>query len=539
MSSSITSALSPKPAAPDRRSRRKKFLLIGLLLYAVIGFFIVPPIIKWQLHKQLPTYTHRKATVKQVRVNPFALSLTVRGLALTETNGTPFVGFDELYVNFQLSSLFRWAFTFSEIKVTSPTANLVCFADGQFNFSDLLTNSAPSDKPFKLPPALIQRLNITNASLSFVDHTTPRPFRTVYGPTHVELKNLSTRPDEHGPYSIVAKTDEGEAFSWSGTVSLNPPASRGEFKLLNIPPSKYGPYLAHFTTMRAARGRLDISAAYAIRVTGFPPELEVSNAVVHLRNFQLKAPEADETLLSLDNLWVQDASANLTNASVRVPLVKLTGGSAFVRREADGGFEAEKYVQVPTNAFVVIRQLAADLQKAIHVPLRASLDELRVENFSVTAEDHSVPTVAKLGLDNVNVSVKGVSNQTNAPVSVQCDLQWRGGGHVQLMANGTLLPPIAEAKVAVNNLAIAPVQPYVESQANVTVQSGALNVSGAARFDPASTNTPLLEFKGDVSVASFLSSDTIGYQELVSWENLGVRGIQAELEPTRVVIDEV
>ena len=214
MSSSITSALSPKPAAPDRRSRRKKFLLIGLLLYAVIGFFIVPPIIKWQLHKQLPTYTHRKATVKQVRVNPFALSLTVRGLALTETNGTPFVGFDELYVNFQLSSLFRWAFTFSEIKVTSPTANLVCFADGQFNFSDLLTNSAPSDKPFKLPPALIQRLNITNASLSFVDHTTPRPFRTVYGPTHVELKNLSTRPDEHGLAVLATIVTATPGGSW-------------------------------------------------------------------------------------------------------------------------------------------------------------------------------------------------------------------------------------------------------------------------------------------------------------------------------------
>ena len=35
----------------------------------------------------------------------------------------------------------------------------------------------------------------------------------------------------------------------SGTVSLNPPQSRGEVELLNIPPAKYGPYLAHFTTM--------------------------------------------------------------------------------------------------------------------------------------------------------------------------------------------------------------------------------------------------------------------------------------------------
>lgn len=513
--------------------------MLGLLVYIVVGFFLVPPIIKWQLQKQLPAYTHRQATVQQVKVNPFALSLTVRGLALTETNGTPFVGLEELYVNFQLSSLFRWAFTFSEIKVTGPTANVVCFTNGQFNFSDLLTSSTPSTNAFTLPPALIQHLVITNAHLSFTDNTTPRPFHTVYGPTHIELKNFSTRPNEHGPYSIVVQTDEGEAFSWSGTVSLNPPQSRGEFKLLNIPPGKYGPYLAHFTTMRVARGTLDVSAAYAVRLAGFPPELVVTNLDVHLREFQLQAPEAGETLLALDDFRVEGLSADLTNATVRVPLVKLTGGSALARREADGHFEVEDYVQVPTSAFVVIRQLAADLQKAIQAEFHASLDELSVRDFSVTAEDRSLPSVATVGVEHINVLVKGVSNQSNAPVSVRVDADWRAGGHVQLGATGTLLPLAAQASITVSNLALAPLQPYVEAQANLTVQAGAVNVIGKVQFDPVNTNTPLLRFTGDVGVAGFLSSDTIAYQEFVRWEDLGVRGIEFDLEPTRAAIDEV
>lgn len=95
MSSSITSALAPKSSAPRRRSRRLRYVVLAGLLYTVVSFFVVPPIVKWQLREQLPVYTHRQATVQQVRVNPFTLSLTVRGLALTETNGTPFVGCDE------------------------------------------------------------------------------------------------------------------------------------------------------------------------------------------------------------------------------------------------------------------------------------------------------------------------------------------------------------------------------------------------------------------------------------------------------------
>ncbi len=538
MSSTITTTLAP-PAPLRKPTRWKRNLLIGLLVYTVVGFFIVPPIVKWQLQKQLPAYLHRQAVVKQVKVNPFALSLTVRGLSLTETNGAPFVGFDELYVNFQLSSLFRWAWTFSEVELAGPKATVVWFKNGRFNFSDLLTNSASSDKPFTLPPALVQHLSITNALLTVTDENPPTPFHTEYGPTHVEIRNLSTRPNETGPYSIEVKSDAGESFSWSGTVSLNPPGSRGAFELRNIPPAKYSPYAAYFTTLRVARGTLEVSANYDVALAGFPPQVEVSNLVVRLRDFEVKSPQADKTLLAVDEFSVEGGSASLTNATVRVPLVIQKGGSAFVLREPSGHLEVEKYVQVPTNAFVVIRQYAFRLQQALRVPLRAYLDELRVENFKVEAEDRSLPTPARLGLEQINVSVKGVSNQTNAPIAVTWDARWRDGGQIQVKSTGTLLPPASQADIVVSNLSLAPLQPYAEPRVNLALQSGALNVHGAARFDPVNTNTPLLTFQGDVSLTNFRSSDTITGQEFLDWENLGVRGIDFTLAPTQLGIDEV
>ena len=53
-----------------RLSRRQRRLLIGVALYTVIGFLILPAIIKWQLIKQLPKFTQRQAAVESVRVNP-------------------------------------------------------------------------------------------------------------------------------------------------------------------------------------------------------------------------------------------------------------------------------------------------------------------------------------------------------------------------------------------------------------------------------------------------------------------------------------
>jgi hypothetical protein len=71
--------------AKSRRARRISWALAGLLVaFAAIGFFAVPPILKSKLEEALSQLLHRKVTVEAVLVNPFAPSVTVRGLAVRE-----------------------------------------------------------------------------------------------------------------------------------------------------------------------------------------------------------------------------------------------------------------------------------------------------------------------------------------------------------------------------------------------------------------------------------------------------------------------
>jgi hypothetical protein len=103
------------------------------------GFLLVPCVLKSQLEKSAARggLTQRNATVRQVKFNPWALSLTIRGLELTEPDGRRFAGLEEFYVNFQLSSLFRWAWTFREIRLQEPFGEVVLDRDGRFNFANL------------------------------------------------------------------------------------------------------------------------------------------------------------------------------------------------------------------------------------------------------------------------------------------------------------------------------------------------------------------------------------------------------------------
>jgi len=59
--------------------------LAGLILfYAVLGFLVVPAVLKARLPATLSRLLGREVTVRQVRLNPFTLAATVEGFAVKE-----------------------------------------------------------------------------------------------------------------------------------------------------------------------------------------------------------------------------------------------------------------------------------------------------------------------------------------------------------------------------------------------------------------------------------------------------------------------
>src|ERR1700722_2692971 len=86
---SIEMGTETKPA-PGNKPKRFKWtirLAVVLAVYTVVGFFVVPAIIKSQMLKRLPALSKRQVAVEQVQCNPYALSLTIHGFSLKETNG--------------------------------------------------------------------------------------------------------------------------------------------------------------------------------------------------------------------------------------------------------------------------------------------------------------------------------------------------------------------------------------------------------------------------------------------------------------------
>ncbi|MCP5006322.1 MAG: DUF748 domain-containing protein [Planctomycetes bacterium] len=99
--------------------------------------------------------------------------------------------FDELYVNFQLFSVFRSTYTFAQIRLLAPDGQVQILPDGRFNFSDIIllpgTSDSSNEQKSTLPPVHISRLQIEKGSLEFSDLSHPTPFEATLSPIKLSI----------------------------------------------------------------------------------------------------------------------------------------------------------------------------------------------------------------------------------------------------------------------------------------------------------------------------------------------------------------
>src|SRR5277367_3927202 len=97
----------PSGSSWPRRVRNAAIaLLILVVLVAIVGFLIVPPLAKSKLESYLSTATARKATLGKVAFNPFTLHASLTDFTLAEgASERALLHFDTLDLELSLATL--------------------------------------------------------------------------------------------------------------------------------------------------------------------------------------------------------------------------------------------------------------------------------------------------------------------------------------------------------------------------------------------------------------------------------------------------
>src|SRR6185503_18819270 len=125
-----------------RHPRTRKIAIWLVAIFVAVGVLLglaAPPLIRGKVASALSEKLHRPVTIEQIRINPYTMTVAIRGFLMKERQGaTPALSFDELFVNLELQSLIRLAPVIKELRLVKPYISVVRNNDLKYNFQDLI-----------------------------------------------------------------------------------------------------------------------------------------------------------------------------------------------------------------------------------------------------------------------------------------------------------------------------------------------------------------------------------------------------------------
>ncbi len=537
------------------RQRKITAWVLGLFLfYTIAGFLILPPIVRSVAVKQLSTQLGREVSIQSLNINPFTLSTSIRGLLIKDKDGEPFVSWDEVYVNFELVSLFTHSLTFSKISTTKPFVRAVMNKDGTFNFTDLITkfstNSAPAESKKVSPPLVLRigRLHIVGATAAVADFTPREPFKRMIGPLDITLDDFRTDPDNKNPYAFTGTTDAGETISWRGHFYLSPLRSEGELKLFNFTLNKYAPLYQDLVKFEIRDGAVALDVKYKLELSATNRVAAVWDSAFGLRDFRLGAPGQSNDIVALSLLAATGASMDLQSRVATVDSIMADGANIFLNRNKDAAInvvELSKPAATAANAPGGILLLLRSVTNAVTMLLNstnqwsATLHTVSVTNCAAHVEDHVNSRPATLDLTDISLVAKNISNLPGTNLTADLSLRWNTNGSIKVATTAAFYPPAADVQLDLDRLNLGTLDPYLEPKLDLYILGSEIGLHGAVHLRTAKDQLPEVTFHGDARLDNFHTVDGRFGEDLLKWDTLQFNGIDANLNPQSVAIKEI
>jgi uncharacterized protein involved in outer membrane biogenesis len=518
----------------SRRVRRWLIVITVLIgLFAIVGFFVLPPIVRAQAEKQLSAKLGREVHVGKVRLNPFALSVTIEDLdvALKEGHGS-FVGWKRLYVDFDALSSVMGSWVLGAVELEGFHGQVVLYRDGTFNFADLLakfpaTSPATPAKPSR--PLRVVRLLVKDAQVSFRDQSRRQEYNTSIGPLTFNLKEFRTAGATGAPYRFEAVSEAGEKFAWSGTLSMDPIGSKGRFEVGNLSLKKHTPYFEERISADVTGGTVSVAGKYELQLSGAAPQLRIADTEVHVRDLRVVERAGAKPALELPSLDVDGIQADATTLKVSVAHFAAAGGHVSVRRNENGTINLLTMLQPDSPATAVAHTANPSAKPAFQPDV--SVGEIAVKDFSVDVLDRTLAQPAALSLAGIQFLMKDFSLAGAAAMPLDLSFRWNPQGEVRAAGTVKLNPELsANLTTEVSKFGILPLSPYLEQFVNARITQGSFSSRNEVHFSMVA-GVPSVDFSGEIEIDRFGLVDSAHDQDLAGFASVGVSGIKASTAP--------
>ena len=544
-------------------------------LWLLFAWLALPHLLQSQATSFIAEKTGHRLRLDTPEFNPFELRLRIHNLALEEPDGAPLLAFSALDVDLSSASIASRAWVFDTIRVEGLSAVMVARAGNTLNWSAFLDAlKSKDDKPDSALPRLdVRSFALVAGRVEVADQRQKGGFSRRIEPIDLELKDVSTLPNDPGSIRLAARTAVGERLQWEGRVVLNPLALTGSISIADVELSRLAPLLGNELPIAPPRGKAQLAADYRVTQTGDGIDLTLDrvNASItglHLRNDEggdsavtvetieardghfglaqssatlgslafgnigLEFGDNDAKSVQLGNLVLRDFRLDMGGRKATLALATLSDGRILATRDAVGRINVVDGLKQFLQWRALTATTAATGGKGDSPAWRYRIEKAEVAGFMANFRDETLTPAAEVALEDVSLAIEGISEDLKTPRPLAASFRMRDGGRFE--ATGTLAPVpfVADIQAKISDLALKQAQPYLAAATTLVVHGGTLFTEGRASYGQ---DGPA--YRGNFSLRDLRITEGDSDRLFLAWKTLRTKDLQAT--PTRLDIGEL
>ncbi|MGJ8641594.1 MAG: DUF748 domain-containing protein [Opitutaceae bacterium] len=516
--------------------------IILLGLYTLIGFLVVPVLIRHFGEAALKEKINESSKIEKVRFNPFALKLQVEGFATSDPEGAWAVAWDSVEVNLSGLTAVKWFPVFQRIAVDGVEIDVTQLA-GVEKAPDVVESDAAEGGDWRdaieglnlmeLPKLRIDLLEVSDGRANIVDETRAERYEQTIKPINFSLSNLTTVSEDSTTMHLAAETELGTRLSWEGGLTSQPLGSAGTFSLAGVRIDHLSPYYAEFIEFDVEHAVFGLEFDYVVNGSDVENLLVVDNGRIVLSDLVCEPRDEGAQILSIDELSVEGIQFGFPQMELSVERVGISDGNTLVRRNAEGAI----------NLLSLLAEREAGDEPAVDdsqvVPTESSLpplsyqvDLVELTNYTIQWEEDLSKDMASLAVVVPSFTLEGISSDLENPFTIQAESLIANQGKLSL--GGTIVPATGALDLQLNldDLDLGAVTQYSQEFGGLQLDSGVLSGAGRLTNDADSG----IRFVGDIGLIDFSAKQaTSSY----AWKELAVDQLALTPSPFALSIDSV
>jgi uncharacterized protein involved in outer membrane biogenesis len=520
-----------------------------LLVYAVVGFIVLPYILKPKLTEIVSQETNARVEIGSIYINPFLFKVEFSDVVLRNLDDEELLRFKEFFADVELYSLARKAIHLKEITLLEPKVSLTYNADKTFNILNILKEkekaSEDTNSSFVLPRVILDSVSIKGGELDYKDFTLKTPFHFSFTTIGFYLKDVDTDESKSSNASLRFYTtlgDGGFLDFKSNMESLSPLKANGT---LDFEASKLyteWKYVQDILNLEVADGKISFQTKYIFDSDDINAT-KIEELFLSIEKLRIKPKEKYGDVFNIEKFSIQNATILPFRQSVDVEKVSLDGLSVLAKRNKESKIDWIKYVEVQQD-----NNISKELVKETEElnlkpkPWSVNLKDVSLENINLKFEDGAVFPRVDTQVSKLNFYAQNITLLGEKAFTYEMNMQLNKKGKCNSKGKVAHADLYVQSFLECQGFDIVHYNPYIEEEAkkalkryNLKLKKAFLNFNANTELQKREDSIDIVVSDASVALNNFHLNKKNSRSELVGFSNFLISGI--DINTTKRSVD--